>query len=300
MACMGRGESNEIAIKRILRDVNRRFPKAGLPKPSLSLDRFRVRPYMDTAMSSLGIREYSTVRFPVNGSSFTVNVRSGVFWKVVEERMFEPKCLEHVFKVMREGSRVLDIGAGFGAYSLLFSRMTGSRGEVHAFEPDPVSREILGDNVRRNRISNVRVQGLCVSSTLGTAILRSRMWGSGRSTIMEHADPQAKLERIVATTTVDRFCEKNNLRPEGMKIDVEGAEGLVLAGAMKTIEECSPWILLEFHGGLAPEELKANWLLATRSAKKVIYLDGFSKVHSYGDELDSIPDSRGFHVFIEH
>jgi FkbM family methyltransferase len=297
---MGRGESRDIAIKRILREVNKRFPEAGLPKPSLSLDRLRIRFYAETAMSRLGIREYSTVRFPVNGSSFNVNVRSGAFWNAIEERRFEPDCLEHLTKVMRVGSRVLDIGAGFGAYSLLFSRMTGSRGEVHAFEPDPVSREILGDNVRRNRVSNVHVQGLCVSSTLGTTILRSRKWGSGRSTIMEHADPQARLERKVETTTVDRFCEDNNLRPDGMKIDVEGAEGLVLAGAVRTIEKCSPWILLEFHGGLAPEELKANWLLATNSAKKVIYLDGSSKVHSYGDELDSTPDSHAFHVFIEH
>jgi hypothetical protein len=85
-----------------------------------------------------------------------------------------------------------------------------------------------------------------------------------------------------------------------MKIDVEGAEGLVLAGAMKTIRGCSPWILLEFHGGLTPEELRANWLQATGSAKRVIYLDGFSKVHSYGDELESMPDSYSFHVFIEH
>jgi len=297
---MGRGESTEIAIKKILRDVNRRFPEAGLPKPSLSLDKLGIRSYAETAMSRLGIREYSTVRFPVNGSSFNVNVRSGAFWKAVEEKKFEPDCLEHISKVMQEGSNVLDIGAGFGAYSLLFSRMTGSRGEVHAFEPDPVSREILGDNVRRNRISNVRVQGLCVSSTLGTTILRSRMWGSGRSTIMEHADPQARLERKVETTTVDRFCEDNNLRPDGMKIDVEGAEGLVFAGAVKTIEECSPWILLEFHGGLAPEQLKANWLLATSLAKKVIYLDGSGKAHSYGDVLDSMPDSYGFHIFIEH
>jgi FkbM family methyltransferase len=297
---MGRGESRGIAIKRILRDVNRRFPEAGLPRPSLSFDRFGMRTYLDTAMESLGIREYSTVRFPVNGSSFTVRVRSGRFWNAIEERRFEPDCLEHLTKVMREGSKVLDIGAGFGAYSLLLSRLAGSSGEVHAFEPDPVSRDILSDNVRRNRLSNVRVRGICVSNAIGTAILRSRIWGSGRSTIMEHSDPQARLERKVETTTVDRFCEDNDLRPDGIKIDVEGAEGLVLAGAMKTIKKCSPWILLELHDGLAPEELKANWLLVTRSAKRVIYLDGSSKVHSYGDELDSTPENHAFHIFIEH
>jgi FkbM family methyltransferase len=290
----------KIAIKKTLRAIDRRFPSVGLPKPSVSLRRFGIKPYVDAAMDTLGIREYSTVRFPVNGSSFLATVRSGAFWQTIEDRRFEPNCMEHISKVAGEGSRILDIGAGFGAYSLLFSRLVGSSGEVHAFEPDPVCKQVLRDNLRKNRLSQVRVHDLCISNTLGTAVLRSRMWGNGRSTIIERADSQAKLERIVGTTTVDRFCEDNDFHPDGLKIDVEGAEGLVLAGAMKTIKKCHPWILLEFHCGLFPEEMKAHWLLATGSAKKVIYLDGDSKVHSFGDVLGSMPDYHSFHVFIEH
>jgi FkbM family methyltransferase len=295
------GESRRIALKRTLRSINRRFPSVGLPKPSRFLIKHGLMPRFDTALSSLGIREYSRVRFPVNGSSFMVTVRSAPFWESIENKEFEPNCIDYLSDVISEGSRILDVGAGYGAYALLFSKLAGDRGEVHAFEPDPVCRDVLHDHVRRNHLANVRVQDMCVSRTPGTVVLRSRTWGNGRSTIMGYLQPEPPLKRIVGTTTIDRYCSETGFRPDGLKIDVEGAEGLVLAGASRTIEECSPWILLEFHGGfMSPEERKANWLLATGLARKVIFLDGDSRLHSFGDELDSMPDCPSFHVFLEH
>ena len=62
---------------------------------------------------------------------------------------------------------------------------------------------------------------------------------------------------MVECTTVDAFVfEQKNPAPDLIKIDVEGAEVLVLKGALRTLVTCSPSILLEVHG---PTNARAVW-----------------------------------------
>lgn len=288
-------------LKRRIRGINGQLSRAGLPLPSQLLWKSGLRPHVEIAMNNLGIREYSTIRFPVNGSGFEVTVNSGHFWHVLERKEFEANCINYLYGIVKKGSRILDVGAGLGSYSILFSKLAGEAGRVHAFEPDPLARAFLRDNLRRNRLTNVRVEEQCVSDVKGKTTLRSWRWGNGTGTIVPRTDEAAPLKLPVDSTTIDRFCMENSFRPDGIKIDVEGAEGLVLLGSRKTIRESSPWLLIEFHGGfMTPEERTATWRLATESAKKVVYLDGDSKSLSYGDETDSMPDGAGFHIFIQH
>jgi len=288
-------------LKSRIRGINSRFSRAGLPLPTQLLWKHGLRTHVEIALNSLGIREYSTIRFPVNGSSFDVTVNSSRFWRKLEKREFEANCFNYLSDIVGEGSRVLDVGAGLGSYSILFSKLAGERGKVHAFEPDPISRRILRDNLRKNRLTNVRVEERCVSDAPGKAILSSWRWGTGTSTIVPRLSEAAPLRLPVESTTIDQFCMENSFRPDGIKIDVEGAEGLVLLGSRGTIRESSPWLLIEFHGGfMTPEERAATWRLATERAKKVVYLDGDSESLSYGDEIDSIPDGTGFHMFVRN
>lgn len=288
-------------LKRRIINLNGRLSRAGLPLPTQLLWRAGLRTHVEVALDSLGVREYSTIRFPVNGSSFDVTVNSSRFWDKLERREFEANCFTHLSDVVEEGSKVLDVGAGLGSYSILFSKLAGERGKVHAFEPDPVARRVLRDNLRKNRLANVRVEDSCISDAPGRAILRSWRWGTGLSTIVPRFGGEAPLKLPVDSTTVDRFCADNSFRPDGLKIDVEGAEGLVLLGSRKTIRDARPWMLIEFHSGpMTPEERATTWRLATESAKEVVYLDGDSRLLSPGDNITSMPEGRGFHIFVRN
>lgn len=53
-----------------------------------------------------------------------------------------------------------DVGANFGLYSLLFSRLLGPHGRVFALEPGDVSRAHMIDNLQHNEVGNVLVEDL--------------------------------------------------------------------------------------------------------------------------------------------
>ena len=63
---------------------------------------------------------------------------------------------------IRPGSTVLDLGSNFGQMAVLFSRMTGPTGVVHAFEADPFICQALRKNVEANGAKNVIVHEAAV------------------------------------------------------------------------------------------------------------------------------------------
>ncbi len=281
--------------------MNATFRTAGLPVPSLFLRQHGIKPYVDVALDNLGVKEYMDYTYPVNGYEVNITVRDNGLWQLIQKNEFETECFNHLSHILRKGMKVMDVGAGFGIYTLLFSVLLGDEGRVYAFEPDPVSSKILYDNVRKNRLRNVSIDNRCLSNNSGYTILKSRRWGTGNSTMMDYLDKYAPLQIRVPTTTIDNFCREERFVPDGIKIDVEGAEGLVLEGARTVIEKHAPWVLMEFHGGVMSNMTRnKSWRLATESAKEILFLDDKSNFNPPGDKLDSILDRGFFHVFIRY
>src|ERR1700687_6021739 len=69
--------------------------------------------------------------------------------------VFEPEIIAVAEKYIRKGSIVLDIVSNFGQMAVIFSRLVGPEGTVHAFEADPRTFELLQCNLRENGCSNV-------------------------------------------------------------------------------------------------------------------------------------------------
>ena len=71
----------------------------------------------------------------------------------------------------------------------------------------------------------------------------------------------------------------NKIIPNGIKIDVEGSEALVIEGAKDIINQYKPWVLLEYHGRFMSDgERIVNWDSITKHAKKVVSIGGVSKI----------------------
>jgi hypothetical protein len=106
---------------------------------------------------------------------------------------------------------------------------------------------------------------------------------------------------VVRTTTLDRYCRENGIKVDGLKVDVEGAEAMVVEGARQVIETHSPWMLLEFHGVLMPEEeRRRSWAMIAGRARRMTFVRGDSHRYAPGDALDSYPDCDYFHVLIQY
>jgi FkbM family methyltransferase len=136
----------------------------------------------------------------------------------------------------------LDIGAFIGTHSVFFAKYCGFA-PVIAFEPNPVTFPFLARNLAANDVSRTV---LPVALALGArAGLATVVAGSDTNRASASVDFDAGGPTQVSTVDIEVGA-----RPEPiglMKIDVEGAELAVLAGAAGTIERHRPLLCIELH-----------------------------------------------------
>ena len=139
-----------------------------------------------------------------------------------------------------EGTTVLDIGANVGFFSILLSRLVGSKGKVIAFEPLPRNLDFINRHIQLNKLENITVYAAAVGEKTGVMRFDSSPCHSqGRLA------PSGDLE--VSTITLDSISELNN-PVSFVKIDVEGAEADVLRGGKSFFKSNRPIVLLATHG----------------------------------------------------
>ena len=148
-----------------------------------------------------------------------------------------------VERAVRPGMTVLDIGANIGYYSLLFGRLCGPDGVVHAFEPAPENFRILQHNLAVNGVLNVRTHDCAVSDEPGTAPLRLSSQNLG-----DHSFYATDHERTAVEVRVVRIDDILRRLVDVIKIDIQGAEAHAVAGMRRTLER-SPNVTLvtEFY-----------------------------------------------------
>jgi len=144
------------------------------------------------------------------------------------------------------GMIALNCGAHVGFFTLLLAKRVGKKGRVFAFEPDPTLRSILQRNIQLNSLNNVTVLPYAVSDRTGTVPFIAEGKSTSRMPGMGRRDDEGPLT-TVESITVDDFCARNNVTPDLIKMDIEGAEGLALAGAKKVLTTARPVIICEIH-----------------------------------------------------
>jgi FkbM family methyltransferase len=182
------------------------------------------------------------------------------------------------------GDTILDVGAWIGPTTFLFSHLIGKNGRVYAFEPNPESFSILKKYVIDNNLDtyNIYLHNMALSNLVGFVKLYAPSQIDQKSTIQRDRAGAFKYEWKCDCTTIDEFCLSRDIRPNGIKIDVEGAEMNVLEGAIEIIEKYHPWFILEFHGLFLSEyERRRIWSFITDRAKKIIYILGDENYLAY-------------------
>lgn len=140
------------------------------------------------------------------------------------------------------GAVVFDIGANVGFFTLLASKLVGSAGQVHAFEPLPRNLYYLEQHIRLNEASNITVHSLAITSTTGTA-----RFGDGENTSQGRLSNAGEIQVLTASID-DLLANGRSPRPDFIKIDIEGAEGEALRGAARLLSGSPLTIVLSTHG----------------------------------------------------
>ena len=151
--------------------------------------------------------------------------------------------------VVRPGDVVFDLGANMGRVTQFLSVLTGPRGEVHSFEPSPSLAGRLRGRCDALRLANVRVCEVALGDAPGTATLHEYRERDGGASSLR-PNPELGYELLSETTveiiTVDDYVDAEGIEELRLiKIDVEGHEPEVLAGASATIERFRPVMIVE-------------------------------------------------------
>lgn len=155
---------------------------------------------------------------------------------------WEPNETRWFVRSLRPGDVVVDVGANIGYYTLLGAALVGERGRVYAFEPDPVSFEILERNVRLNGFENVVLERKAVSKEAGRLqlFLAAHNKGDHRIYAVEGEDrPSIEVEAVALD---DYFADLEH-GVDFVKVDAQGAEGVILDGMRGLIDRCDELVM---------------------------------------------------------
>lgn len=182
-------------------------------------------------------------------------------WREMAEGTFDSYCIE---PLKAEGSlagrTVWDVGAHFGYHTLCFAQLVGESGRVFAFEPNPANLHRLRLHLERNTELAKRivvVPKAAAAQDGHTTLVFSDEVETGESSC-SYVDgallprtPETYSQfrqQTVPTVTLDSFLDSGcSAPPSVVKIDVEGAEWLVLQAARRLLATQAPTLLIEVH-----------------------------------------------------
>jgi FkbM family methyltransferase len=169
---------------------------------------------------------------------------------------FEHDELAFARSVVSAGDHVLDCGAHIGLFAIHLASWVGPSGSVHAFEPFDENAACLALSIEENEFGDrVVLERAAVGPSNGTVQLTfapdALNTGGAFIQIPGTPLPEGHASRSVRVLALDQYPLPRPIR--FMKIDVEGAEPLVMRGAERLLREDRPVILSELH----PFQLRA-------------------------------------------
>jgi FkbM family methyltransferase len=155
----------------------------------------------------------------------------------------EPE-FKHLTRFLTPDSVFIDIGANTGVYSLKAAKHLTGSGEVISLEPNLDMLEALSASVKANRFRNVRLRNLCASNVLGHADFWCNDGKPNSFSLIRH-DQDADRMSVITVPVDDLVTWEALTRVDYIKLDVEGAEDIVLEGAKQTIAKFRPIVQYE-------------------------------------------------------
>lgn len=161
--------------------------------------------------------------------------------------------IAYINSVIKEGQTVLDIGAHKAGYLYFMLKQVGNKGRVFAFEPQSNLYKYIKKIKGLFKWDNVTIEHLALSDSEGTATLyiptnKVSKASSPGATILEHKDhSNANITENIRTETLDSYCNRHNIKPAFLKIDVEGNELRIFQGGFNTLKKYKPKIIVEIE-----------------------------------------------------
>lgn len=185
------------------------------------------------------------------GVRWRLDLREGVDLSIYLLGGFEPATLRLYPALVPDGGVVLDVGANVGSHTLPLARLVGPRGRVHAVEPTAYAVAKLAANLRLNPdlAPRVSIHQALLGAAPGDApapfVYSSWPLEKAPDLHEKHLGRLMSTEGAAAATLDGLAGAADIVRLDLVKIDVDGAEPAIVAGAVETLRRLRPSLLLE-------------------------------------------------------
>lgn len=142
---------------------------------------------------------------------------------------------------------IIDVGAHIGLFSLCAAKNSHQKSKIYAFEPAKQNYKFLDNHIKQNNFENkISAYKLLLGNDTKINKLYTEKDVSGKNSILNY-NKHFKFFEEVQQTTLDIFCKNNNISPEIIKLDAEGAEIDILKGSVDVLRLNHPIIFLSVH-----------------------------------------------------
>lgn len=193
------------------------------------------------ALRRLGLR--SLAGAPVDIESLGAKMRLYPDGNVCEKRvLFTPQYFDQRERDLlagriREGFRFIDIGANIGAYSLFVAAKAGPSARILAVEPQPDVFARLAFNIAQNPFGTVKAIACALADKPGELTLFLDPANKGESSVRILRSSTGATVKVPATTLLALLQSEGYERLDAVKLDVEGAEDLILEPFLRDAPE---------------------------------------------------------------
>jgi FkbM family methyltransferase len=188
-------------------------------------------------------------------------------WKQMINGEFDSFWYEKLKIENLSPSTILDIGSHFGYHSMALKSVYPDA-RLISIEPNPVNIDRLKLHIEKNNLTSIDIEKIALSDKIGTSEFNiSENVESSQSTgsYLEAVTPPLSQEHYksfqsinIQTTTLDNLCQVKDLKPDLIKMDVEGAEVLTIKGGYETLKMFKPILCIEAHSNEIAEQLIAD------------------------------------------
>ena len=156
---------------------------------------------------------------------------------------YEPHVASTLDRLLGDGDVFVDVGANVGYHTFRASARVGATGRVVAVEANPENARLIAHTIESNAIGNIELVPVALAGGRGYVSFGTHVGSNGGFLPDGASTTGSGRGTIVPTLALDDLGLD---RVSVVKIDVEGAEGIVIDGATATIERHRPSFVMEF------------------------------------------------------
>jgi len=159
----------------------------------------------------------------------------------------------HYVEESKKKKCILDIGAHVGFTVLPVSKYSlNNQANIFAFEPSSENFKALNRNISLNNLKNIITENCVVGSCEADKVFFYETNDISATSSIINDSSRRFIRNEKKQTSIDNYCKVKKIKPDLIKIDVEGSEIEVLKGAKETMLNCKPLIFLSVH----PQEIR--------------------------------------------